>query len=90
MKLTSRSFIIVVLLLVTSYTTALAQGGDPVGGCPDSFHLHQMMDHDDHSGHMHHHVGNDKDQNGDGYLCVKHVGKDGINHVHIDNNIPLN
>lgn len=90
MKILVRSFIIVVLLAVILSTTALAQSGDPVGGCPDGFHLHQMMDHDDHAGHMHQHVGNDKDQNGDGYLCVKHVGKDGKIHVHIDNNIPLN
>jgi hypothetical protein len=30
------------------------------------------------------------DRNGDGFLCVKHVGKNGNNHVHKDNNVPLN
>ncbi len=91
MRVIGRSMIIVVMLLMVFSTIAVAQEAEPIGGCPDNFHLHQMMDHGDgHSGHMHHHIGNDKDQNGDGYLCVKHVGKDGNNHVHIDNNVPLN
>jgi hypothetical protein len=29
------------------------------------------------------------DRNGDGYLCVKHVGAGENNHVHKDNNVPL-
>ncbi len=91
MKVIGKSLIIVILLMLLLSTTALAQDAEPVGGCPDSFHLHNAMDHGDgHADHMHHHIGNDKDQNGDGYLCVKHVGKDGKNHVHIDNNVPLN
>ena len=32
----------------------------------------------------------DADQNGDGFICGKHVGKDGKVHVHTDNNLPLN
>ena len=89
MKMRVGSLIVVLLMLVLA-PAALAQGGDPVGGCPDGFHLHHMMDHDDHADPMHQHVGNDKDQNGDGYVCVKHVGKSGNIHVHIDNKKPLN
>jgi hypothetical protein len=43
-----------------------------------------VMDHEE---HMHHHIGNDADQNGDGYLCMKMAAND--NHVHIDNNVPF-
>jgi hypothetical protein len=32
-----------------------------------------VMDGD---GHLHHHVGNDLDQNGDGYLCDEARGKE--------------
>jgi hypothetical protein len=70
-------------------TVAFAETGDPIGGCVQGFHLHALMDHDDHADHMHQHVGSDKDQNGDGYICVKHVGVDGNIHIHIDNDIPL-
>jgi hypothetical protein len=34
-------------------------------------------------------VGNDRDFNGDGWICGKHVSNDGSVHVHIDNNRPL-
>jgi hypothetical protein len=74
-------------LVLTFGGTALAGHGAPRAGCPDGFelhHMHMMGDAD----HMHHHIGNDADRNGDGFLCVKHVGKDGNNHVHIDNNVP--
>ena len=53
-------------------------------------HVHEVREggsHDDGShpeGHKH--VGNDRDQSGDGYVCVKHAGKDGNTHVHADNN----
>lgn len=71
-------------------TASLAVGsGDPIGGCPDDFHQHMVVDHDhDHMG-QHQHVGNDQDLNGDGWICGKHVGVDGSIHVHIDNNFPL-
>jgi hypothetical protein len=85
---TATALLIAMLLVLSIAITAFAENGDPVGGCPGSFELHQMMDHDHEGEHMHHHIGNDKDQNGDGYLCMKHVGKDGNNHVHIDNNVP--
>ena len=77
----------IVLMLAT---VSLAAGSEaPVGGCPDDFHLHTVMDHDsDHQG-QHQHVGSDKDLNGDGWICVKHVSEDGSVHVHIDNNVPL-
>ena len=89
MKKTVFSLLIAMLLVFSIAFTAFAEESAPAGGCPDSFELHQMMNHDHEGEHMHHHIGNDKDQNGDGYLCMKHVGKDGNNHVHIDNNVPL-
>lgn len=90
MKIKVSSIMFVILLALSLSTTVLAEGSDAVGGCPDGFHLRQIMDHDDHAGHMHQHVGSDKDQNGDGYLCVKHVGANEGIHVHIDNNFPIN
>ena len=88
-KLLVALYIVVLLALVLS-ATVFAQEGDPVGGCPHGFHLHHVMDHDDHAGHIHQHVGSAADQNGDGYLCVIHVSVNGNIHVHIDNNVPLN
>jgi hypothetical protein len=82
--------VIASLFSLTGVGTAVAASVD---GCPDGFHLHYVADHDHHDGsdeHTHKHIGNDKDLNGDNYLCVKHVGKGGIVHVHIDNNVPLN
>ena len=84
--------LILTLTLVAAFTLlfaglALADHGAPIGGCPDGFELHHMHEMDG-GGHMHHHVGNDADQNGDGYLCMKHVGAAGNNHVHIDNTVP--
>lgn len=77
---------IVTVLVFASIGTALADAGTPIGGCPDNFELHQM--HEEGGGETHHHIGNDADQNGDGFLCMKHVGAAGANHVHIDNNVP--
>ena len=74
---------IVAVLILASVSVALADTGVPVGGCPDLFELHQM--HMDEGDGMHHHIGDDADQNGDGFLCMKHVGVDGHNHVHVDN-----
>ena len=81
------ALLLVTLLTLTAGGTALAQHGDPIGGCPDSFELHHMHPMGDGT-HMHHHIGNDADQNGDDFLCMKYVGKNGNNHVHIDNNVP--
>jgi hypothetical protein len=81
--------LIAILLVFSISIPAFAEESTPAGGCPASFELHQMMDHDHEGEHMHHHIGNDMDQNGDGYLCMKHVGKDGNNHIHIDNDVQL-
>jgi len=86
--LSALSFVVLVALILS--TAVFAQDNAPVGGCPDGFHLHHVMDHDNHIGHMHQHVGSAADQNGDGYLCVSHVSVNGNIHVHIDNNVPLN
>ncbi len=80
-------FTLVAILSLVFGGVALAEPGTPAGGCPDSFDLHAMHMMGD-GEHMHHHIGNDADQNGDGYLCMKHVGKDGKNHVHVDNTVP--
>lgn len=84
--------LLLVLTIVAALTLAvggiaLADHGAPAGGCPDGFKLHHMHMMED-GEHMHHHIGNDADQNRDGYLCMKHGGQDGNNHVHIDNNVP--
>lgn len=81
--------LLVVVALMLFTVPFVSANGDPVGGCPDSFQLHMVMDHtSDHNG-QHKHVGNDRDLNGDGWICGKHVGANGSVHVHIDNNIPL-
>ncbi len=81
--------LLVLVLALTAVSLAVASdGGDPIGGCPDDFHLH-MMDHPHGDHGEHKHVGNDRDRNGDGYICGKHVSQDGGVHVHTDNNIPL-
>lgn len=83
---------LVVALMVSVPVFASGHGGAdaPNETCSPGFdHAHQVGadgTHDD-SGHGDHkHVGNDKDQNGDGWVCVKHAGKDGKVHVHADNN----
>ena len=74
-------FVLIMVALLLPFTTsnAFAQGS-----CPTGFHLETVMDHEGH----HHHVGTSADQNGDGYICVKHVTPDESIHVHIDNNLP--
>lgn len=77
------------ILVLGTVTLVTASENQPIGGCLDRFQLHSVMDHShDHEGE-HHHVGNDKDLNGDGWICGKHVTNDGRVHVHIDNNVPL-
>lgn len=58
---------------------------EPIGECPNGFHLHAAMEH--HDGEAHHHAGTDADQNGDGWICARHVSADGTVHVHVDNNV---
>ena len=64
-------------------TSAAARGTSP-GGCPNGFMLHQAHTPHDHGDHQV--AGTLRDANGDGQLCVKHVGAGGRIHVHIDNN----
>ena len=88
---------LMVVLSLAMVLTALSAGAvfaetHPVVDCPDSFHPHKLSEHQQHSGHdtpQHKHVGNDEDLNGDGWICGKHVGKNGSVHVHIDNNVPV-
>ena len=90
MKRVCLAVVLSILLAVGIANLAVAHPGHTrVAGCPDNFHLHDMADmQGDPAGADHHHIGNDTDQNGDGFLCMKHVGKAGRNHVHIDNNVP--
>lgn len=81
--------LLVMFVLMFSIVSLVTANGDPVGGCPDDFHLHMAMDHDHNHTGQHQHVGNDSDMNGDGWICGKHVGQDGSIHVHTDNNVPL-
>ena len=77
------------VLVLGTVSFVVASENEPQGGCPNSFTLHSLTAHDhDHQG-QHHHVGNDRDFNGDGWICGKHVSNNGSVHVHIDNNRPL-
>lgn len=81
------SVILVIIALLAFIRPALAMDlPASVGACPPSFELHYMMDD---GPHMHDHIGIDTDANGDGYVCMKHVGPGGSLHLHIDNNLPL-
>jgi hypothetical protein len=81
--------LIIFVLALGTVTLVTASENQPQGDCPDEFHLHGVMDHvHDHQGE-HRHVGNDRDLNGDGWICGKHVSNNGSVHVHIDNNVPL-
>ena len=91
-KLSAVLLVALLLSLVLAYTVYADPIGDPVGGCPDKFMLHDAAHHDEH--HMdgdgnHLHVGADTDLNGDGWLCVKHVSIDGGVHLPVDNVVPL-
>ena len=79
--------LVVALVFTLATVSAVGASSDPVGGCPDGFQLHQMTLHDHHDMAQHKHVGNDRDLNGDNWICGKHVGVDGTVHVHIDNNV---
>ena len=86
------SFVLLAVLLLSTAGLALAEGNEPLGGCPPHFELHNMADHMDHEHHDHHlPKGGVLDRNGDGYVCVKHIGQGGMMfHLHIDNNFPFN
>ena len=94
MKYFWSALVVVALIALATARLAQAHDGEPMYGCPDNFELH--MAHMDPMSSMHdmdhHHVGLDMevaDKNGDGWICMKHVGDDGYNHVHIDNNFPF-
>jgi len=78
------ALLMVVLLSQFVIPTVFAVG-EPSGSCAPGFTLEMAMEHDM---HHHQHVGTDADQNGDGYICMKHVTSDEKIHVHVDNNLP--
>ena len=79
--------ILLVVLLASFWPVglALADHGDPVGGCPSGFELHHFMDHT--GEHMHQHIGLTQDLNGDGWICMQMIPND--LHLHVDNGVPL-
>ena len=79
---TVRATAIAMLVLAALSFPAFAQS-DPIAGCPTGFHLHEVGDQ--HDGETHLHVGTAADQNGNGWICAKHVSVDGSVHVHNDN-----
>lgn len=79
-------FALVLVVLLTQFAIPAALALDePAGSCPVGFSLEPAMHHDH---HHHRHVGTSADQNGDGYICVKHITPDETIHVHIDNHLP--
>ena len=79
-----RILLIALLLSLLAVNTAFAAHGEPAGRCPRGFELHHFMAHEDHEQQ---HIGLDKDLNGDGYICVKHLTPD--LHLHVDNLLPI-
>ena len=75
--------LLIVLVLLMAVPVASAESG-----CPPAFHTHTEGDmHGD--GHQHVGLAMDAvDKNGNGVICVKHVGREGDIHVHIDDFIP--
>ncbi len=71
-------------LVVGFASSTLGQSEPAASTCPVGFHLHSVEVHD-HEAQAHRHVGTSADQNDDGWICVKHVGRGGSVHVHIDN-----
>jgi hypothetical protein len=73
-------------LLLAASALAPAPTATAVGTCPDQFHLHTVGDGDhEHGEHRHAGLSMDKvDKNGNNLICVKHVGREGVIHVHID------
>jgi hypothetical protein len=81
--------ILFVTIMVSMFlTTAALADATVTGPCPPDFMLHMAHEHDEHhTGHLH--AGTDADQNGDGFICVRHLLPDESIHVHIDNNVKL-
>lgn len=79
-------FLLILAVLFTQFTSSAAFVTRASGShCPPGFTLEEVMPHED---HPHHHVGTSADQNGDGFICMKHVTPDESIHVHVDNNVP--
>ena len=81
-----RKWTAVLLVVLALLMTVPVASADP--GCPPDFHAHTEGDM---HGDGHQHVGlamGAVDKNGNGVICVKHVGRDGNIHVHIDDFIP--
>ena len=78
------ALLLVIVLSLFAIPVAFAMG-EPSGSCALGFTLEMVMEHDD---HHYQHVGNDADQNGDGYICMMPVTPSGKIHVHVDNNLP--
>ena len=76
-------FAVITILSLALTSVAFAEHTEPLGGCPDGFHLHHIMDHDEEHEHEHVHIGVDVDSNNDTYICVKHLFN--TYHLHIDN-----
>ncbi|MBP1704098.1 MAG: hypothetical protein H6Q38_3205 [Chloroflexi bacterium] len=78
--------VFVLTIGLTAAASAQSTAGAPVGGCPcDQWMLTTIMDMEQ---HMHHHIGDDIDQNGDGWVCMYMATS--VNHVHINNIVPIN
>lgn len=80
--------LVLALVLVMAFSALPVGASGEQGSCPTGWHEHPVGHHDDSGEHHgeHRHVGTDADQNGDGLICVKHVGPNGSIHVHTDNN----
>ena len=78
------ALLVAVLAAQFAVPTVLA-AEEPAGSCPPGFMLEEVMPHNE---HHHQHVGTSADQNGDGFVCMKHVTLDGSIHVHVDNRLP--
>lgn len=86
MKILSVALVILALLVFVHPALAMDMPA-PLGACPPAFELHFMMEDGQ---HMHEHIGIDTDANGDGYVCMKHIGLVSAPlHLHTDNNLPL-
>ncbi len=77
--------LVLVVLLSQFAVSSVSAAEEPSGVCAPGFTLEMAMEHDI---HHHRHVGTNADQNGDGYVCMKHVTPTGKIHVHVDNSLP--
>jgi hypothetical protein len=80
--------LVAIVALLVAAPLAFAEPGEPVGDCPPGFMLHPAgeHDHEEHAEHRHVGLDLDSDANGDGWMCVRHVGGEQHVHVFVDNN----